>query len=59
MLLQRTKVGERGTMQISNVDKHEAVRYATKLKRRQSREKPERANTNIDENPLNIHQDLL
>ena len=43
----------------SYVDRPEAVRYATKLKRRQSREKPERANTNIDENPLNIHQDLL
>ena len=43
----------------SYVDRPEAVKYATKLKRRESREKPERANTNIDENPLNIHQDLL
>ena len=59
MLSQRNKVGERGTMQISNVDKHEAVRYATKLKRRQSREKTEQANKNIDENPHNIHQDYF
>ena len=57
MLSQRSKVGERGTMQIASVDIPEAVRYATKLERRESRENPKRANLNIDENPLNIYQD--
>ena len=47
------------TMQISFVERPEAVRYATKFKRRQSRENPERANINIDENPLNIHLDYV
>ena len=33
------------------------MRYAANLERRESRENPKRANLNIDENPLNIHQD--
>ena len=57
MLSQRSKVGKRGTMQIAYVDIPEAVRHATKLERRESRENPKQANLNIDENPLNIHQD--
>ena len=57
MLSQRSKVGERGTMQIAYVDIPEAVRYAKKLERRESRENPKQADLNVDENLLNIHQD--
>ena len=57
MLSQRIKVGEKGTMQIAYVDIPEAVKHATKVERKESREKSKQANLNINENPLNIHQD--
>ena len=47
MLSQRSKLGERGTMQIAYVDIPEAVRHATKPERRESSENPKRANLNI------------
>ena len=59
ILSQRRKVGERGTMQISSVDRPEAVRRKTKFERKESRAESanrQRGNKYFDENAVNIDQ---
>ena len=59
ILSQRRKVSERGTMQIASVDRPEAVRWKTKLERKESRAESanrKRINKYFDDNAVNIDQ---